>query len=315
MASGEQFTSDAASSGRRALANAALDLAAANGDGDAVARVGAPLLRCGQHDRPLGGAWHPGRNGAAQNAIAALDDFHRRYQNDALVLDKWLGFEASVPAPETLDRVRAPTRPFRASRSHNPEPYPCAGRHLRRRQPDTVQSRRWRRLRIPRRPSSSRSTSATRRPRRGCWSASARGARLSRNAARLPSGRSARSRKYLICHRIRAISSRGRWPETHGVNTSFTHWTSRFASIQMTVIRSWRLPEIHLSNREERAWRGPRRHHRPSQSVCLFPATEWPEKPAFRGTRSFSLIPPYQKLLAAEPALRRLIPILIVCSW
>jgi aminopeptidase N len=38
---------------------------------------------------------------------AALADFYERYQDDALVLDKWLVFEASVPAAETLARVRA----------------------------------------------------------------------------------------------------------------------------------------------------------------------------------------------------------------
>ena len=37
----------------------------------------------------------------------ALEAFHDRYRNDPLVLDKWLTFEAIVPAPETLDRVRA----------------------------------------------------------------------------------------------------------------------------------------------------------------------------------------------------------------
>ena len=38
---------------------------------------------------------------------AALDAFYDRYRDDPLVLDKWLALEATVPAPETLDRVRA----------------------------------------------------------------------------------------------------------------------------------------------------------------------------------------------------------------
>jgi aminopeptidase N len=44
---------------------------------------------------------------ALPERTAALADFFQRYRDDPLVLDKWLAFEASVPAPETLDRVRA----------------------------------------------------------------------------------------------------------------------------------------------------------------------------------------------------------------
>ena len=45
--------------------------------------------------------------GALPERKAALEDFYARFRDDALVLDKWLAFEASVPASETLDRVRA----------------------------------------------------------------------------------------------------------------------------------------------------------------------------------------------------------------
>ena len=37
----------------------------------------------------------------------ALADFRRRFAGDPLVLDKWLMLEASVPAEETLARVKA----------------------------------------------------------------------------------------------------------------------------------------------------------------------------------------------------------------
>jgi aminopeptidase N len=100
------YSPDAASAGRRALANAALDLMVANGDPDAVTRI---VARYGAADNmtdrsaalaSLVGVARPER-------VAALADFYGRYRDDALVLDKWLMLEASVPAPETLDRVRA----------------------------------------------------------------------------------------------------------------------------------------------------------------------------------------------------------------
>src|SRR5262249_42784450 len=37
----------------------------------------------------------------------ALDDFYARFQNDALVLDKWLGLQAVSALPDTLARVTA----------------------------------------------------------------------------------------------------------------------------------------------------------------------------------------------------------------
>jgi aminopeptidase N len=44
---------------------------------------------------------------ALDERFAALESFYDRYRDDALVLDKWLALEATVPAAETLDRVRA----------------------------------------------------------------------------------------------------------------------------------------------------------------------------------------------------------------
>jgi len=106
LTNNETFSPDAASAGRRALANAALDLRVANGDRDAVARVVERYRRAdNMTDRSaalgiLVGAALPERT-------AALADFYERYRDDALVLDKWLMFEASAPAPETLPRVRS----------------------------------------------------------------------------------------------------------------------------------------------------------------------------------------------------------------
>jgi len=39
-----------------------------------------------------------------------LADFYRRYANDPLIVDNWLGLQAAIPEPATLDRVKALTR-------------------------------------------------------------------------------------------------------------------------------------------------------------------------------------------------------------
>ena len=106
LKSAAPFSPDATSAGRRALANAALDLMVANGNPDGVARV---VERYGHADNMTDRSAALGILVAAARPErkAALEDFHARYQDDALVLDKWLVFEASVPAAETLPRVRA----------------------------------------------------------------------------------------------------------------------------------------------------------------------------------------------------------------
>jgi aminopeptidase N len=40
-------------------------------------------------------------------AEEALADFYRRFEDDALVIDKWFAVQASVPGESTLDRVEA----------------------------------------------------------------------------------------------------------------------------------------------------------------------------------------------------------------
>jgi aminopeptidase N len=105
LATSEPFSPDATSAGRRALANTALDLLVAGGDREAVRRVIARYESAdNMTDRAAALAIMV--NAALPERRAALDAFLARYHNDALVLDKWLAFEASVPAPETLDRVR-----------------------------------------------------------------------------------------------------------------------------------------------------------------------------------------------------------------
>ncbi len=100
------YSPDAAAAGRRSLANAALDLAVADGNRQVVERV---IRRFHQADNMTDRSAALGILAAAAlpERFAALEAFHDRYRNDPLVLDKWLMFEAIVPAAETLDRVRA----------------------------------------------------------------------------------------------------------------------------------------------------------------------------------------------------------------
>ena len=106
LAGSAPYSPDAASAGRRSLANAALDLMVANGDPQAVQRV---TQRFAMADNMTDRSAALGilAAGALPERLAALEAFHDRYRSDPLVLDKWLMFEAIVPASETLLRVRA----------------------------------------------------------------------------------------------------------------------------------------------------------------------------------------------------------------
>ncbi len=105
LASREAYSPDAASAGRRALRNAALDLIA----------VGDPTVGEGLAAAQLQTANNMTDRMAALGALsqipgvcreAALDAFAERYRDEPLVLDKWLALQATIPEPETLDRVR-----------------------------------------------------------------------------------------------------------------------------------------------------------------------------------------------------------------
>ena len=101
----EAYAPDAASAGRRALRNAALDYLVRAGDGDlAVTRYA--------------GADNMTDRLAALSAMVAADlpqardalaDFHDRFSGDPLVIDKWLMVQATAPVTGTLERVAALT--------------------------------------------------------------------------------------------------------------------------------------------------------------------------------------------------------------
>jgi aminopeptidase N len=100
------YTPDAASAGRRALRNAALDLLAA-GDPERGAVLAARQFETADNmtDRLAALATLsliPGN--AREDALAT---FARRYAGDPLVLDKWFALQAAIPEEGTLERVRA----------------------------------------------------------------------------------------------------------------------------------------------------------------------------------------------------------------
>ena len=47
---------------------------------------------------------------ATPERAAALDDFFARYRDDPLIVDKWFTLQATIPEPDTLDRVKTLTQ-------------------------------------------------------------------------------------------------------------------------------------------------------------------------------------------------------------
>jgi aminopeptidase N len=100
----EGFSPDAASAGRRALRNVALDLIAA---GDAAA--GGPLAErqfsdaANMTDRLTALATLSLLPGQPREAAFAA--FYERYAGDHLVVDKWFSLQSMIPEPETTKRV------------------------------------------------------------------------------------------------------------------------------------------------------------------------------------------------------------------
>jgi aminopeptidase N len=99
-----EFSPDADSAGRRALANVALGyLAAASGD-PAPAEAQYRAAR-NMTDRLAALAVLVHRFPGTGAATAALADFYARSEDDGLVVDKWFALQATVPDPAALDIV------------------------------------------------------------------------------------------------------------------------------------------------------------------------------------------------------------------
>jgi aminopeptidase N len=104
-----QFRPDAASAGKRALRNVALDyISVLMGDPQAAgdAYAGAANMT----DRLAALSILSMRFPASGEAKAALAEFENRFADDALVMDKWFAVQAMIPGEETLNSVISLTR-------------------------------------------------------------------------------------------------------------------------------------------------------------------------------------------------------------
>ena len=102
------YSPDAASAGRRSLRNVALDLLAATEASGAIARAAKQYDDAdNMTDRMAALATLSLHTGPQRERT--LDDFYKRYADNALVVDKWLSLQAMIPEPDALDKVQALT--------------------------------------------------------------------------------------------------------------------------------------------------------------------------------------------------------------
>ena len=106
---GGEFSPDAASAGRRALRNAALEALAANPQSEIRALAEGHYRAAGNMTDAIGGLNALMTLGGAGFA-SALEDFHTRWRNEPLVIDKWFALQARDSSPEALERVITLTR-------------------------------------------------------------------------------------------------------------------------------------------------------------------------------------------------------------
>jgi aminopeptidase N len=103
------YSPDAASAGRRALRNAALDLLAATGEQAEIARAARQYQAADNMTDRMAALATLSLHDVAERQ-QALDDFYQRYAADALVIDKWFSLQATIPQADTLDNVRRLSR-------------------------------------------------------------------------------------------------------------------------------------------------------------------------------------------------------------
>ena len=100
------YAPDAAFAGRRSLRNTLLDLLLASGQ-EAMQSLAHKQYEeaTNMTDRFAALASLTLRHPAS--AAPLLEDFHERYEGDALVIDKWLSLQATVPFEGTIERIEA----------------------------------------------------------------------------------------------------------------------------------------------------------------------------------------------------------------
>ncbi|GJD95663.1 aminopeptidase N [Methylobacterium iners] len=103
---GTPFSPDAASAGRRALRNAALDLIAVADPIAGVDLAGEQIATATNMTDRLAGLGVLALIAGPQRE-AALKDFAERFRSEPLVLDKWFAIQATIPESGTLERIAA----------------------------------------------------------------------------------------------------------------------------------------------------------------------------------------------------------------
>ena len=106
MAVAPPYSPDAASAGRRALRNAALDLLAVSAAPPAIDRAAKQYASADNMTDRMAALATLSQH-AVPERTQALADFYKRYAADALVVDKWFSLQAMIPQADTLDNVRA----------------------------------------------------------------------------------------------------------------------------------------------------------------------------------------------------------------
>ena len=95
------YRPDSAGAGRRALRNTCLELMVAARTPGAIA-LAAQQYRDADNMTDRVAALTALSRWDVPERAAALDDFYERYKDNALVVDKWLSMQASIPEPTTL---------------------------------------------------------------------------------------------------------------------------------------------------------------------------------------------------------------------
>jgi len=101
------YSPDAASAGRRALKNGALELLASAG-ASAIALAARQYHQASNMTDRMAALTTLSLH-AVPERQAAIDDFYRRYSANPLIIDKWFSLQAAIPEAATLKRVQALT--------------------------------------------------------------------------------------------------------------------------------------------------------------------------------------------------------------
>ncbi len=101
---GGEFSADAASAGRRALRNAALELLAADPHAENIERAQGHFRGAANMTDAMGGLSALMLIGG-EPFDTALAEFYARWKHEPLVIDKWFAIQARAPAEDVLGRV------------------------------------------------------------------------------------------------------------------------------------------------------------------------------------------------------------------